>query len=557
MATSLVMGSAAHSMLKDRAFEQSWNALYEECPWATPCQSFGFVNTWYRTYQDRFDPVIVCEARTDGELVGLLTMAAQKVSGRLVVAGSHQAEYQVWLASPRDGNWFIEGALRRLRTEFPRCSFRFQYLPPLTPKEWITGDPHWGWYCKLESRPRPILSFRNGNHLVEHILRKRQLRNAQNRLKELGGVDFEQVNDSLELAQIFDEIIGYYDFRQGAIHDSLPFKKDPLKRTFHLALMEVPNLLHVTVLRAGKSMLAAHLGLSGKGQVYLGIPAHSPFYARYSPGVLHLLMLAKNLKEQGYSALDLTPGGAPWKERFTTDHEEAHVLTIFSTLGQVVKDKLTVTSKALAKPALRWLGLSPDVVKTFLARVRRSRVAGIWLVPLGRMRHGSKRRVYRFTCKDVSKLDHTNLMRKDCVEDLLAFRPMGGLGTTKKFLSRWLTNCERGYHVYTRVEEGILLHLGWLIGPQELGASSDIGKGFSFAPGSTILCEFYTDHRAGRHGLEEACLRQMLYDAANMPGAERIYVVVDSDGDPFRKVVERVEFASEVKFETNRHGRPF
>lgn len=556
MAIGLVIGFAAHSMLKDRAFEQRWNALYEECPWATPCQSFGFVDTWYRTYQDHFDPVIVCEERAGGQLVGLLTMAAQKASRRLVVAGSHQAEYQVWLAqiSPRDGNLFIEGALRRLQAEFPGCSLIFRYLPPLTPKEWITGDPRWRRYCKLESRPRPILSFRNGNYLVEHILRKRQLRNAQNRLKELGVVDFEQVNDPLDLARIFDEIIGYYDFRQGAIHDSLPFKNDPLKRTFHLALMGVPNLLHVTVLRAGKSILAAHLGLSGKGQVYLGIPVHSPFYARYSPGVLHLLMLANNLKEQGYSALDLTPGGAPWKERFATDHEEAHVLTIFSTRGQVVKDKLTVTSKALAKPALRWLGLSPDVVKTFLARVRRGRIAGIRLVPLGRIRHGFKPRIYTMRCEEASKLGHDPVMRKDCIEDLLALCPLDAPGTAKGLLRRWLANCERGYHVYSRVEQGVLSHLGWLIGPQERGSSSDIGKGFPFVPGSTILCEFYTNHRAERHGLEEACLCQMLYDAANMPGAEQIYVVVDSDGDPFRNVVERVESASEVRFSRGEVG---
>jgi hypothetical protein len=428
----------------------------------------------------------------------------------------------------------------------------FKYLPPLTPKEWITGNPRRGWYCKLESRPRPILSVRNGNNLVEHILKKRQLRNVQNRLKGIGGVYFEQIDDPLRLAQIFDEIIGYYDFRQGAIHGSFPFKQDPLKRTFHLALIEVPNLLHVTVLRAGRSILAAHLGLSGKGQVYLGIPAQSPFYARYSPGVLHLLMLAKNLKEQGYSALDLTPGGAPWKERFATDHEEAHVLTIFSTRDQVVRDKLTVTSKALAKPALRWLGLSPDAVKTFLAQIWRGRVADI---RLGRIRHGSKPRIYTMSCEDALKLGHDLVMRKDCIEDLVALPLLEAPGAARGLLRRWLANCERGYHVYSRVEQGVLSHLGWLIGPQGLDVSSDIGEGFSFAPRSTILCEFYTDLRAGRHALEEACLRQMLYDAANMPGAEQIYVVVNSDGDRFREVVERVESASEVKLEMNHHDR--
>lgn len=554
MAISLVIGSAAHSLLKDRTFEQGWGALYEECPWTTPCQSFGFVDTWYRIYQDHFNPIIVYEERADGRLVGLLTMAAHKASEQLVVAGSHQAEYQAWIASPRDGNSFIERALRRLQVEFPGCSFMFKYLPPLTPKEWITGNPRWGWYCKLESRPRPLLSVRNGNNLVEHILKKRQLRNIQNRLKGIGGVYFEQIDDPLRLAQIFDEIIGYYDFRQGAIHGSFPFKQDPLKRTFHLALIEVPNLLHVTVLRAGRSMLAAHLGLSGKGQVYLGIPAQSPFYARYSPGVLHLLMLAKNLEKQGYSALDLTPGGAPWKERFATDHEEAHVLTIFSTRGQVVRDKLTVTSKALAKPALRWLGLSPDAVKTFLAQIWRGRVAGI---RLGGIRHGSKPRIYTMSCEEALKLGHDLVMRKDCIEDLVALRSVDAPGAARGLLRRWLTNCERGYHVYARVEQGILSHLGWLVGPQGLGAaSSDISKEFSFAPESAILCEFYRDHRVGRRGLEEACLRQMLYDAAKMPGTERIYVVVDSDEEPFQKVVERVESASEVRFETNRHGRP-
>jgi hypothetical protein len=42
-------------------------------------------------------------------------------------------------------------------------------------------------------------------------------------------------------------------------------------------------------------------------------------------------MLGQRLKADGFRALDLTPGGDPWKDRFATAFDEVQELTVFTS----------------------------------------------------------------------------------------------------------------------------------------------------------------------------------------------------------------------------------
>jgi hypothetical protein len=59
-------------------------------------------------------------------------------------------------------------------------------------------------------------------------------------------------------SSIFDELTAQYDFRKAAMYNKAPFRKDPLKKKFLLALFE-QQILHVTVLKLNDEIIASNV----------------------------------------------------------------------------------------------------------------------------------------------------------------------------------------------------------------------------------------------------------------------------------------------------------
>src|ERR1700722_1191897 len=121
-------GKEAAELIANPAFRQKWAALYESCLYGTCFQDIPFVTTWYRSYAERFEPVLVTEAEEGSSLAGLLPLALSKENNTLVPAGTDHAEYQVWLARDGQSSKFIESALNCLGQRFPAGRLRFRYL---------------------------------------------------------------------------------------------------------------------------------------------------------------------------------------------------------------------------------------------------------------------------------------------------------------------------------------------------------------------------------------------------------------------------------------------
>jgi hypothetical protein len=71
-----------------------------------------------------------------------------------------------------------------------------------------------------------------------------------------------------------------------------------------------------------------------------GLITYSPFYAKFSPELVHLYLLGKSLKDQGYSYFDLTPGYDIYKERLATHMDEVFELTLNKATGYKTKSNL-------------------------------------------------------------------------------------------------------------------------------------------------------------------------------------------------------------------------
>lgn len=547
MTLKLLIGADAESLLKDQTFQQQWRSLYTSCVWATIFQGADFVTTWYEVYRAPFKPVLITETFPDGSLCGLLTLAMTPDSKQLMFAGAKQAEYHTWLAASDRGDSFIAAAMDLLRTSFSGLTLTFEYLPPGTPKQWLELDQPWAKQSRLVMWTRPLMKLGDGENLRKS-LKKSANKSRLNRLKRLGDVQFEQLHSSAALATVFDDIIAYYDFRQGAVNDSVYFQTDPLRKPFYLALMDIQDLLHATVLKVGDRVVAAHLGLSDGQQCTLGMPAHSPFYAVHSPGKLQLLMLGVELAQQGFDTLDLTPGGDAYKERFATDHDQVHILTIFLSNQAWPKQiaELKVKGKSIVKRSVQAAGIEWSTAKELGQKLRRLRLKNAidWPKSLWKKQRRMESKIYCYQAEQARAENCTNSFKRDCLDDLLLFQPVDPDQTRQDFLSVCLSRLESGQHVYTYSEQGCLLAACWLVERQETTVLTELDRGDDFQPESALIHDYYLHSSLQSQGYSRSLLLHIVNDALLVYGAKQVYITLLAD-DPLRETIETTGFTCE------------
>lgn len=553
MKIDLLSGSDANTWIRREANRRKWKNLYRSCPWGTVCQSEEFVLTWYDAYQSQYIPTIISATDSNGELVGLLTMAVSNETGELSVAGNGQAEYQAWLADPHDENSFIKAALQKLSEHFPQHTLRFLFVPPSTPLDWVSTD-RWAQTCELRHFPRPLMST-GDDSVFTRSLRKKSNKSRLNRLARTGEVRLERITSSQELEAIFDQVMSYGGFRHAAIHGVGPHR-DPLKKQFYLAMMAVPRLLHATVLRVGDQIASSHIGVYNKDQVLLGMLAHSPFLAKHSPSKLHIILLGEELAKEGINAFDLTPGGE-YKDRFATHYDDTHVLTVFFSRTEQFKYKVKRKLIGGAKYGLQLAHITPEQAKNAVAQVNHrwtltkvSRLPPkVFKVARQRLWSTKEMRIYSYDVERARQLNVPQLMNRDCLPDLMAYQPVEAWQMRfSKFLNRVLAGLEAGNHVYTRAEDGCLVHYGWLIERQRKSHLSEVGHDFYLPPESAVLADFYTHPAARGKGLYQHSLRQMLHDASLISGTKHVFIGVLADNIPSRHVIEKVGFDYRFSF---------
>lgn len=563
MRVETIRGTEADELLAEDEFRLKWSALSEQCPWATAFQTPEFARAWYGTYRGRWEPLLLLCRDADGRLKGLLALAVSTSDGKVVVAGTHQAEYHAWICRPDLGDCFAREVFQTLREQFPSATLTFRYLPPGAPVGWL-ADPGAKRMCLLKAQSRPLLLFSDGTKIAKS-LKKGGNKSRLRRLAKNGPVQLKRVTTPSELEAVFDTVIRCYDARRLAVNGSAPFQNDPLKKPFHLAMMQARGLLHVTVLMAGDQVASTHVNVCGKKQVHLGLIAHNPLLARQSPGKLHILMLADLLLREGYEQLDMTPGGESYKDRFANDSDRAYTLTLFPTPGARRKAVAYRGVDGVARKILNACGIAPAKAKSAVDKLRRLDPAAVppALVSFARRRLWSRRetRVYVHpradAPADAPADDVPSGFRRDAIEDLLAYRPLRGAASRREFLSASLARIEAGQHVYTYSDGVHLLHFAWLVErpaeevrndspPDSLPDSPrDWPREFPLSPGGAVITHLYTFPEARGRGLATLCLRTMMRDAARDARTRATYVAVPAGNAAARRVVEKVGFTYE------------
>ena len=546
-ATTLVIeGLAAVALIKDDEFRWKWAALKGDCPWATSFQGCDFVTTWYRVYGDLYSPVIVRQIDTTGALVGLLTLAAQHFSGKLVVAGAHQAEYHGWLARPEDGDAFITQALDLLRRDYPYATLTFKTLPPNIPVGWLDTPSPWSGLALKRRHKRPLLEFGDGKSIAAS-LKKKSNKSRLNRLKRLGKLEFREIHTLGEFDSVFDQIADQYDFRQGAVNASVPFREDPLKKTFLRELMQHPGVLHVSALMLEDTPIAAVIANRETDNVSVGVFSHSPFYAKHSPGKFHLLFLGAALSEQGFSSLDLTPGGA-WKDRFATTFDEVLEVTVHFSSAAARRARWVVALEAVASKMLNRVSIKPETIRALPAKFEN--VTADKIVQCARRWLWDTRefRLYSIDIETAGRTSAKRMMSVNNLGDLLQFAPSEDWQTRDNFLSQALYRLEGGDRVYSVSDENALLHFGWASDHVKESYFTEVGQSYEYPTGSSVLYDFYTSPDARGQALYQQSLAQMLQESAQCVKILIVFISVLADIASSRHVIEKRGFKFQESF---------
>jgi CelD/BcsL family acetyltransferase involved in cellulose biosynthesis len=523
----------AASLIADPIFRHQWRDLYHRCPWATVFQDAPFLTRWYEIYSKQYEPVVVLGRGRRGDLTGLLCMGWDRRSDKLVVAGTPHSEYTAWLSRPETHDEYIESALDRLAEQFSGCKVGFGYLPARTPVGWLSPGRRWRWSCDLQSFSRPIMAVGDGSKIRESLQKKSNRQNLK-QFEKLGHLEFQRIRRYEEIAADFDEMTDLYDFRMGALYRGMTFCADPLKKALLRSLYEVPDLLHTTVWRLDGKIISARIGFVHRqsGQVTLGYLAHSPFLAKHSPGRLHVYLLGLLLAQEGIPELDLTAGGDIYKERFATHHDEVYRLTVFFSRAERLRARAKAAARRTAKRLLGYASITPDQVRKTINNINII-MNSLSMSPRSRTPAGRRERdliVYRLDRASIlGDLCGRPIFRRDVLADLLVYSPDNALAPSRAdFLRNASERLERGDHVYTYVENGLLIAQIWLT--RLSGSAGGEGRaclgGF---PDKSIVLEGFSTHPSRRDpGLFRASIAKVLADLVSSGDPSPVIVLVDS-----------------------------
>ncbi|MDO6391453.1 GNAT family N-acetyltransferase [Pontibacter sp. BT731] len=462
---NLYEGEDVYQLFTKEKFLSDWDSLYNACPWATAFQSKEFTTTWYNIHHEKITPILILSYEGD-KLAGLFALVRKRGRQKIYGAGIYDTEYQTWLSTTEYSDKFIANALQVLHNRFKKFEIELKYIPKESPLKWTNENQDLKYHCSIRERLRPLIQI--NSDIILRNLKKKNRKEKINRLKRLGELKFEKIIDLENFILTFDTIAVHYAFRKASKYNRSLDKIDSISKSFYVELFKL-NLLHVSVLKLNDEIIASNVGIAGRGWVYLkGMNTWSPFYAKYSPGIIHLLMLCHQLGSEGFDAFDLTPGDDAYKETIATTFDKVYEFRYYSQKKSYLKNLIR---RELYFTILRKFNSNPLAFELELNK--RKEKLGTLLKSLYTLRldtfksmldRGTKAAIssemYRLVIHNYDTNLNTFRVSKNNLKDLLAYEQQEGL-TKYEFLMGAVKNYEKGKHSYTITNEKKLVCCVW------------------------------------------------------------------------------------------------
>ena len=155
-------------------------------------------------------------------------------------------------------------------------------------------------------------------------------------------------------------------------------------------------------------------------------------------------------------------------------------------------------------------------------------------------------RVYRYPLDKTPALPLPTIFRRDCLDDLQYYeRTSKEQQPSDVYRAQAVERTAQGFHLYTVVENGRLLHYAWLIERQTRGEDGWVDQVYFPPPETAVLFDHFTHPLARRRGLYFQALCRLLHDAREIEGARQAYVTVFACNEASRHVIEKTGFQHE------------
>ena len=155
-------------------------------------------------------------------------------------------------------------------------------------------------------------------------------------------------------------------------------------------------------------------------------------------------------------------------------------------------------------------------------------------------------RVYCYPLHDLSGIPRPDILQRDCLDDLRYYERASKeqqLPDAYRKMAR--ERMAQGYHLYTLVVQGRLLHYAWLIERQTRGEDGWVNQAYFPPQDTAVLFDHFTHPSARGQGLYFQALCQLLHDARDLAKARQAYVTVFGSNAPSRHVIEKIGFQHE------------
>jgi RimJ/RimL family protein N-acetyltransferase len=153
-------------------------------------------------------------------------------------------------------------------------------------------------------------------------------------------------------------------------------------------------------------------------------------------------------------------------------------------------------------------------------------------------------RIYACSAERIRALPHPRLFSRDRWDDL---RHCTMWSYDHLSRQQYLAVLEErrqvaGNHLYSLVENGVLVNYGWLTARQERAPDAAIGLEVIPPPCSASVWDCFTHPSARGRGLYRQSLWQSMHDAVELDGANQVFVYVYADNAMSRRVIEKAGF---------------
>ena len=505
-------------IISDEKFISTWKSLAENTTHCTIIQEYGFVVSWYKSYLDKYKPMMVLGYHEQENIVGILPLAIAYDTDQISYAGDTQAEYHSWICPKEYEEVFLVHSLIEIKKECNPGQWKWTWLPPGVNIDWFNSDDlkKNGIYINSITCESPLHNLENPDKL--HSLKKNKTnRFKMNRLKRKGELRIERIRDRDYAEKLFEVIINQYNYRQLSLYNHIPFQLDNNKRIWHLNQMDIiPENTHFTVLWHGDELLACNIGCCTADKVLLGLTSYDPTKGVYSPGAIFLIQLLEFIKEEGYHFLDLTPGGDSYKERFSNEHITLVKPTICFNHYHQIKDYTFTSLRNLIKKRFSARDLA------FIQSLTQRNIPALLKRKIQEYKNGNSLYFsYRGETEKVIHQDNILPLHRQQYDDLLLYQNKEGILSHKELAFEAMKRFERGDRLYTMASDKELIAFVWLANSGKKHWHPHLAKNINYTENSIFIYDFYTSDKAGKDDIFQFCIQEILKDIQN----EKISVI--------------------------------